>query len=115
MNGTTSVRFTEQMKGYVSFGESDYERGSRVGCESDTRMMFHLTIEVENLDLFEADREHEAKAAGWNVMPSAAGCRLRGVPSTSSSMRKTPRSSTCSTGFPSGTASAIRSRSRASR
>jgi cholesterol oxidase len=52
MNGTTSVRFTEQMKGYVSFGESDYERGSRVGCESDTRMMFHLTIEVENLDLF---------------------------------------------------------------
>ena len=75
MNGTTSIRFTEQMKGYVSFGESDYERGSRVGCESDTRMMFHLTIEVENLDLFEADREHEAKAAGW-VECDALGGRL---------------------------------------
>lgn len=24
-----SVRFTEEMKGYVTFGESDYERGAR--------------------------------------------------------------------------------------
>jgi hypothetical protein len=81
MSGTTSVRFTEEMKGHVSFGETDYGRGAREGRESETRLMFHLTIEVEDLDLFEVDREHEAKAAGW-VVCEALGGRLpveRGV------------------------------------
>ena len=56
MNGharaSTSVRFTEEMKGHVSFGETDYERGAREGREAGTRLMFHLTIEVEDLDRF---------------------------------------------------------------
>jgi hypothetical protein len=81
MSASTSVRFTEEMKGHVSFGEPDYGRGAREGRESKTRLMFHLTIEVEDLDLFEVDREHEAKAAGW-VVCEALGGRLpveRGV------------------------------------
>jgi hypothetical protein len=72
---STSVRFTEEMKGHVSFGEDDYERGAREGRESDTRLMFRLTIEVEDLNRFAADDRHEACAEGW-VVCEALGGRL---------------------------------------
>jgi hypothetical protein len=65
MNDRTSIRFTEEMKGYIAFGESDYERGAREGRKSDTRLMFHLTIEVDDLDRFAADARREATAEGW--------------------------------------------------
>lgn len=69
------VRFTEVMRGHVSFGEDDYARGARGGRESGTRLMFHLTIEVEDLDRFAADAKHEARARGW-VGCEALGGRL---------------------------------------
>jgi pimeloyl-ACP methyl ester carboxylesterase len=65
MNARNSVRFTEEMKGYITFGESDYERGAREGPKSGTRLMFHLTIELDDLDRFAADPRREAKAEGW--------------------------------------------------
>lgn len=77
----TSVRFTEEMKGHVSFGEEDHRRGAREGRESKTRLMFHLTIEVADLDRFGADDRREAGAEGW-VRCEALGGRLpveRGV------------------------------------
>ncbi len=80
-NKPTSVRFTEEMKGYVSFGEQDHERGAREGRDCGTRLMFHLTIEVGDLDRFEADDRREASAEGW-VRCEALGGRLpveRGV------------------------------------
>ena len=73
--GPTSVRFTEEMKGHVSFGERDHERGAQEGRESGTRLMFHLTIEVPDLDRFAADDRREAGAAGW-VGCEALGGRL---------------------------------------
>jgi cholesterol oxidase len=71
----TSIRFTEEMRGYVSFGEEDYGRGAREGHESNTRLMFHLTIEIEDLDRFAADDRREARAGGW-VRCEALGGRL---------------------------------------
>jgi hypothetical protein len=65
MNDRKSVRFTEEMKGYITFGENDYERGAREGRKSGTRLMFHLTIEVDDLDRFAADPRREATAEGW--------------------------------------------------
>ncbi|HZY58070.1 MAG TPA: alpha/beta fold hydrolase [Rubrobacteraceae bacterium] len=65
MNDRTSIRFTEEMKGYIAFGESDYERGAQEGRKSDTYLMFHLTIEVDDLDRFAADPRREATAEGW--------------------------------------------------
>ena len=56
-----TVRFTEEMKGRVSFGESDYDRG----YAGDTRLMFHLTIGTPDIDSFVADPTHEAEAVGW--------------------------------------------------
>lgn len=73
--GPTSVRFTEEMKGHVSFGELDHERGAREGRESNTRLTFHLTIEVGDLDRFAADDRREASAEGW-VGCEALGGRL---------------------------------------
>ena len=75
MNGSTSVRFTEEMKGHVSFGESDYERGAREGRTNDTRLMVHLTIEVDDLDRLVADAGRAAEAVGW-VECDALGGRL---------------------------------------
>jgi hypothetical protein len=75
MNDRTSVRFTEEMKGYVTFGESDYERGAREGRKSGTYLMFHLTIDVDDLDRFAADPRREATAEGW-VRCDALGGKL---------------------------------------
>ena len=71
----TSVRFTEEMAGYVSFGEEDFGRGAREGRETGTRLMFHLTIEVEDLDRFAADARRAANVRGW-VRCEALGGRL---------------------------------------
>jgi predicted acylesterase/phospholipase RssA len=61
----TKLRFTEEMKGYVTFGETDYDAGLRKGRDSDTFIMFHLTIEVVGVSNFVADPEHEAFAEGY--------------------------------------------------
>jgi cholesterol oxidase len=61
----TSLAFTEEMKGYVSLGESDFDRGYRSGKDAGTAFMFHLTIETEDIDRFIADAQHTASAEGW--------------------------------------------------
>jgi cholesterol oxidase len=61
----TSLAFTEEMKGYVTFGESDFDRGYRAGKDAGTAFMFHLTIETDDIDRFIADPRHSAQAEGW--------------------------------------------------
>jgi hypothetical protein len=65
MNGSTRVRFTEEMKGHVSFGAEDYERGAREGRKYHERLMIHLTIEEDDLDGLAADAGRTAEARGW--------------------------------------------------
>ena len=74
-DGAVSVSFTEEMKGFVTVGERDFDRGYRSGQESRTALMFHLTITAEDIDRFIAHREHEARAEGW-VESGALGGRL---------------------------------------
>jgi cholesterol oxidase len=61
---TLGVAFTEKMKGYVGFGESDPARGAQAGEQAETRCMFELTISVDDLGRFEADAEHPGRAEG---------------------------------------------------
>jgi cholesterol oxidase len=61
----TGLEFTEEMKGYVSFGERDFEVGFREGKASGTFLMFRLTIETSDIHRFIADPEHVAAARGW--------------------------------------------------
>jgi cholesterol oxidase len=71
----TALSFTEEMKGFVTFGEQDFDRGYRSGRESRTALMFHLTITAEDLDRFIADPDHLARAEGY-VRADALGGQL---------------------------------------
>src|SRR5436190_10371421 len=66
----TSIAFTEEMKGYITFGETDYDRGFRQGKKDNNFFMFHLTITAEDVTRFVTDRHHEAGAVGWVRCPS---------------------------------------------
>lgn len=71
----SSVSFTEEMKGWVGFGEPDYARGRGQGEAEDTPLMIHLTIEASDIERFIADPRHEATATGW-VHCEALGGKL---------------------------------------
>jgi cholesterol oxidase len=73
--GAVSVAFTEEMKGFVDFGEPDFQAAFRAGRKSGQRLMFHLTITVDDLDGFIADPEHEAIATGWVESDALGGQR----------------------------------------
>jgi predicted patatin/cPLA2 family phospholipase len=60
----TRLSFTEDMKGYVALGESDFERGFRLGRERKTFLHCHMTIEVDGVNRFVTRPEHEAGMSG---------------------------------------------------
>lgn len=60
-----NLRFTEEMKGFITLGETDHHTGFREGKEHRRFAMFHLTIVVGDVDRFVADPAHEASATGW--------------------------------------------------
>jgi hypothetical protein len=72
---TSTVRFTEEMLGHVTFGETDFARGARSGGEGAAAFMFHLTIEVQDMDRFAHDPLRPANATGY-VHCDALGGRL---------------------------------------
>jgi len=66
----TRVHFTEEMKGYVTLEETDYDSGFRRGKEVGNFLMFHLTITVDNVERFLADPQHEASTVGYVRCPA---------------------------------------------
>lgn len=71
----TELEFTEEMKGYVTLGETDFDHGFRQGKRDGTFCMFHLTIRCPDIDRFIADPQHVGSARGW-VECEALGGRL---------------------------------------
>jgi hypothetical protein len=61
----TSVRFTEEMLGHVTFGESDFARGAQTGRDGSEFLKFHLTIEVADMERFSHDPMRQAGAVGY--------------------------------------------------
>ncbi|MFI0483329.1 GMC oxidoreductase [Actinomadura sp. 9N215] len=63
----TSLWFTEEMKGHVTYGETD----PRTGAKSPDRrpLSFRLTITADDTDRFVREPEHEARAEGWVDAP----------------------------------------------
>lgn len=75
-NGSAArVRFTEEMRGHVAFGEDDFDRGRERGRGTDTSLLFHLTIETPPIDEFVADPNHGATATGWVRCEALGGRR----------------------------------------
>jgi predicted acylesterase/phospholipase RssA len=70
-----SLRFTEEMKGFVFFGEIDCDRGYREGKRADSALSVHLTIEIDGVNRFVTDPQHEAAVTGY-IDCSALGGRL---------------------------------------
>ena len=72
----TSVSFTEEMKGYITFGELDFDRGARLGKSSKTSIMFHLTITVNGVNQFVTDPEHDTEDVKGYIRCDALGGQL---------------------------------------
>jgi len=73
--GPTSVQFTEEMKGYVTLGEADYDRGFRTGQANGTGAMVHLTIRADDVNRLIDLPQHEAVATGYVGCPALGGQR----------------------------------------
>jgi cholesterol oxidase len=67
--------FTEEMKGFFDFEETDYAAAYRAGEVLRRRLMFHLTIRTDDVERFSADRAHEAKVSGWIGCDALGGRR----------------------------------------
>ena len=59
------VAFTEQMKGWVTLGETDPVSGWRAARRRGHRLMFELTITATDIDEFVADGDHPGTAVGF--------------------------------------------------
>lgn len=69
----THLQFTEDMKGYVALGETDFERGFRLGRERKTFLHCHLTIEIDGVNRFITRPEHEAAISGTVTCEALGG------------------------------------------
>jgi predicted acylesterase/phospholipase RssA len=61
----TKLWFTEEMKGYVTFGKNNFEQGFWKGRETGTLLTSHLKITVDDVDRFVTHREHEGRTEGY--------------------------------------------------
>jgi cholesterol oxidase len=59
------LRFTEEMAGFVAFDAPDPAAGDAAGRAAGSRLLFHLTIVVDDVDRFVDDPEEHARATGW--------------------------------------------------
>jgi len=71
----TTVRFTEEMLGHVTFAEEDFHRGAMAERDGAGALKFHLTIVVDDIERFGSDPLRRAGARGW-VECDALGGRL---------------------------------------
>jgi predicted acylesterase/phospholipase RssA len=67
-----SLRFTEEMNGFITLGESDFDRGYRDGKATDSRLAVRLTIEIDGVNRFVLDPNHQASVTG-SIDSSALG------------------------------------------
>jgi predicted patatin/cPLA2 family phospholipase len=77
----TSLSFTEEMKGYVAIGNTDYNipdfnLGFRKGHEDGTYFMFHLTIKIDGVNRFVTDPEHDTEGVEGYIECEELGGKL---------------------------------------
>ncbi|MDJ0615453.1 MAG: patatin-like phospholipase family protein [Calothrix sp. MO_192.B10] len=58
------ISFTEQMKGYINFSESDYEQGFKAQ-EKRSYLMVRLTIKIDDVERFITQPQHDAAVEGY--------------------------------------------------
>jgi cholesterol oxidase len=70
-----NLEFTEKMRGFITFGEDDYDKGFRQGKKSETKCMFHVTVNMRDVERFIADPQHQGSITG-HVQCDALGGKL---------------------------------------
>src|SRR5687767_8407627 len=66
------------MKGFVTPGETDYEKGYARGKKDGNAASFLLTIKVDGVNRFVTHPQHEARAEGWVECAEFGGRRTVG-------------------------------------
>jgi cholesterol oxidase len=64
-DGAVSLAFTEELKGYIDFDETDHRRAFRAGEAAGRRLTLRLTIRTDDVDRFLDDDAYAADVAGW--------------------------------------------------
>lgn len=72
----TTISFTEEMKGFVSFDETDYEAGYKKGKKDGTACMFHLSMVIDGVNRFVTRPEHDTSEIVGYVECEKLGGRL---------------------------------------
>ena len=72
----TKLSFTEEMRGFISFDELDYDLGRRRGEEKRTSIMFHLTITVDGVNRFVTWPDHDTNDVKGYIKCEALGGEL---------------------------------------
>jgi cholesterol oxidase len=60
-----SLEFTEKMRGFITFGEEDYDTAFRQGKRTKTACMFHVTVLMEDVERFIEDDQHPGTITGY--------------------------------------------------
>ena len=71
-----SIRFVEEMTGFISFGDPDPRRAVRAGKRSGTRLTVRLGIRIESERSFVADSVEGARIEGWVTCDALGGREL---------------------------------------
>ena len=71
-NQACSVEFTEEMKGYLTLTEKsiDFKEAFEQGKKANQFSMFHLTIQIPDIDFFVNDPKETGKAIGYLDIPT---------------------------------------------
>jgi len=72
----THLSFTEEMKGFFSMGETDYQNGYNSGKANGDAIMFHLTINVDGVNRFITRPEHDTDDVVGYIECDKLGGRL---------------------------------------
>jgi hypothetical protein len=72
--GPTALEFTEEMKGHVTAGVSDYERGDKDAQRAP--LSVRLTVKILDVDAFIASPAHAASIEGHVTCPLYGGRRV---------------------------------------
>lgn len=69
----TTLQFTEEMKGFVGAGSTQYGSGEVAGRANDEPMLGHFTVNITDFDAFIANPQHEAELSGYVESPIIGG------------------------------------------
>ena len=71
----TSLEFTEDMRGFLGAGATEYQTGADLGKQQGNKFHAHLTIRTEDVSKFITDASHVMTATGFLDSPLLGGQR----------------------------------------